>query len=95
MLSEKAAGQDDVESVDLIWITGPNFLAMKEKGLLFGRFVDGRPNAQYLDLSPASPNLMDFTVPEAGMESPRRLAKFVFNYDRARIDGRSFGLGDD
>ena len=86
VLSEKAAGQDDAGSVDLIWINGPNFLAMKEQGLLFGPFVDGLPNAQYLNLSPASPNLVDFTVPEAGMESPWRLVKFVFNYDSLRID---------
>ena len=86
VLSEKAAGQDDAGSVDLIWINGPNFLAMKEQGLLFGPFVDGLPNAQYLDLSPAFPNLVDFTVPEAGMESPWRLVKVVFNYDSLRID---------
>ena len=85
VLSEKAAGQDDEGSVDLIWINGPNFLTMKEQGLLFGPFVDGLPNAQYLDLSPASSNSVDFTVPVAGMESPWRLAKFVFNYDSARI----------
>ena len=86
VLSEKAAGQDDAGFVDLIWINGPNFLTMKEQALLFGPFVDSLPNAQYLDLSPASPSLVDFTVPEAGMESPWRLAKFVLNYDSARMD---------
>ena len=46
VLSEKAARQDDSGSVDLIWINGPNFLVLKEQGLLCGPFVDGLPNAQ-------------------------------------------------
>lgn len=86
VLSEKAAGQDDGGSVDMIWINGPNFLAMKEQGLLHGPFAADLPNARYLDLSPSSPNAVDFTVPVDGMESPWRLAKFVFTYDSARVD---------
>lgn len=86
VLSEKAAGKDEGGAVDLIWINGPNFLAMKEQGLLSGPFVADLPNARYLDLAPGSPNSVDFTVPVDGMESPWRLAKFVFNYDSARID---------
>ena len=46
VISEKAAGQDTGGSVDLIWINGPNFLAMKDQGLLHGPFVAGLPNAQ-------------------------------------------------
>ena len=86
VISEKAAGQDDGGSVDLIWINGPNFLAMKDQGLLHGPFVADLPNARHLDLSPSSPNAVDFSVPVDGMESPWRLAKFVFNYDSARVD---------
>ena len=86
VVSEKAAGQDSGGTVDLIWINGPNFLAMKEQGLLHGPFVAGLPNARYLDLTPTSPNAVDFTVPVEGFESPWRLAKFVFNYDTARVD---------
>ena len=83
VLSEKAAGQTE-GSVDLIWINGPNFLAMKEQGLLHGPFVAGLPNAKYLDLSAKAPAAVDFTVPVDGMESPWRLAKFVFVADTAR-----------
>ena len=86
VVSEKAAGQDSGGTVDLIWINGPNFLAMKKQGLLHGPFVAGLPNARYLDLTPTSPNAVDFTVPVEGFESPWRLAKFVFNYDTARVD---------
>lgn len=31
VISERAAGRDSSGSVDLIWINGPNFLAMKEQ----------------------------------------------------------------
>ncbi|MEE4119055.1 MAG: ABC transporter substrate-binding protein [Paracoccaceae bacterium] len=85
VLSEKAAGRDTGGSVDLVWINGPNFLAMKEQGLLFGPFVADLPNARYVDLSPGAPASVDFTVPVDGMESPWRLAKFVFIYDSARV----------
>ncbi|PZX13179.1 ABC transporter substrate-binding protein [Celeribacter halophilus] len=85
VLSEKSAGQDTGGSVDLIWINGPNFLAMKEQDLLYGPFVADLPNARYLDLGPDSPASVDFTVPVEGMESPWRLARFVFSYDSARV----------
>ncbi len=85
VISEKAAGQDQGGSVDLIWINGPNFLAMKDQGLLHGPFVADLPNAKYLDLGAASAASVDFTVPVEGMESPWRLAKFVFSYDSAKV----------
>lgn len=86
VLTERAAGQDTRGSVDLIWINGPNFLTMKQQDLLFGPFVAEMPNARFVDLSPTAPASLDFTVPVEGMESPWRLAKFVFNYDSARVD---------
>lgn len=86
VISEKAAGQDSGGSVDLIWINGPNFLAMKDQGLLHGPFVAGLPNAQFVDLGAASPASVDFTTPVEGFESPWRLAKFVFTYDTARVE---------
>ena len=94
VVSEKAAGQDSGGSVDLIWINGPNFLSMKEQGLLHGPFATDLPNARFLDLSPTSPNVVDFTVPVDGMESPWRLAKFVFNYDTARVDAPPARMAD-
>jgi putative thiamine transport system substrate-binding protein len=85
VIGEKAAGKDAGGSVDLIWINGPNFFAMKEKGLLFGPFVAELPNSRFVDLTADAPPSVDFTVPVEGMESPWRLAKFVFNYDSARV----------
>lgn len=86
VIAEKAAGRDTDGSIDLIWINGPNFLAMKENGLLHGPFVEDLPNAALVDLSPGSPASVDFTVPVEGYEVPWRLAKFVFAYDTARTD---------
>jgi len=85
VISERAAGRDAGGSVDLIWINGPNFLAMKQQDLLFGPFVGGLPNARFIDLSPGAPAALDFTEPVDGMESPWRLAKFVFIHDSARV----------
>lgn len=85
VLSEKAAGQTTDGSVDMIWINGANFLAMKDQALLHGPFVADLPNAQYVDLSSSSAASVDFTTPVDGMESPWRLAKFVFTYDSARV----------
>lgn len=85
VLSEKAAGQDQGGAVDLIWINGPNFVAMKDQGLLHGPFVASLPNARYLDLSANSPAAVDFTVPVEGYEAPWRLAKFVFVHDVERV----------
>ncbi|QYK42418.1 MAG: ABC transporter substrate-binding protein [Paracoccaceae bacterium] len=85
VIAEKAAGRTSGGTVDLIWINGPNFLTMKQAGLLHGPFVADLPNAQYLDLSAGSAATTDFTVPTDGLESPWRLAKFVFVHDSARV----------
>ena len=85
VIAEKAAGVTEGGAVDLIWINGPNFLAMKEQGLLHGPFVADLPNAARVDLSPGSAASLDFTVPVEGMESPWRLARFVLVHDSATL----------
>jgi len=85
VVAEKSAGRDHDGTVDLIWINGANFLSMKEKGLLFGPFVDKMPNASLIDRTAKSSNVTDFTVPVDGMESPWRVAQFVFIYDSAKV----------
>ena len=84
VLSEKTAGRDSGGGVDLIWINGPNFLAMKEQKLLHGPFTQVLPNYRYVDTTAKRSNLIDFTVPVDGMESPWRLAQIVYVYDSAR-----------
>ena len=94
VLSERAAGQNTGGAVDLIWINGPNFLAMKEQDLLFGPFVKRLPNARFVDLSPDAPTSVDFTVPVDGLEAPWRLAKFVFIHDSARAPNPPQSMGE-
>lgn len=85
VIAEKAAGQNEGGSVDLIWINGANFLSMKDQGLLYGPFLERLPNARFLDLSEGSAAVVDFTIPTEGYESPWRLAKFVMIHDSARV----------
>jgi len=84
VVAEKAAGRNDGGSVDLIWINGPNFLAMKSQSLLFGPFADTLPNFRYVDTTSNKTNVVDFTIPVEGYEAPWRKAQIVFLYDSAR-----------
>ncbi|MBV8651291.1 MAG: ABC transporter substrate-binding protein [Alphaproteobacteria bacterium] len=84
VVTEKAAGRNSGGSVDLIWINGPNFLAMKEQGLLYGPITNLLPHFALVDTVTKPSNVVDFTVPVDGMESPWRLAQIVYVYDSAR-----------
>jgi putative thiamine transport system substrate-binding protein len=84
VVAEKAAGRHSGGSVDLIWINGPNFLTMKNQGLLFGPFAEKLPNWRYVDTEKKPSNLVDFTVPVEGYAVPWRMAQIVFLYDEAR-----------
>ena len=85
VLAEKAAGVDEGGSVDLVWINGENFAAMKENGLLYGPFVARLPNFALVDTEGKPTTLIDFTVPTDGLEAPWGMAKLVFIYDSDRI----------
>jgi putative thiamine transport system substrate-binding protein len=85
VVAEKQAGRDSGGSVDLIWINGPNFLAMKRQGLLYGPVTQTLPNFKYVDTKTKRSNVVDFTTPVDGMAVPWRMAQMVFVYDSARI----------
>ena len=85
VVAEKAAGRDSGGSVDLVWINGPNFLALMEQKLLFGPYAERLPNWRYVDTVGKRSNLVDFTVPNEGYESPWRLAQIVFVVDGKRV----------
>jgi putative thiamine transport system substrate-binding protein len=85
VVAEKTAGKTSGGSVDLVWINGPNFLSMKDQGLLFGPFTQRMPNTALVDIATKRSNVIDFTVPVDGMESPWRMAKIVFVYDSKRL----------
>jgi len=85
VVAEKAAGRDTGGSVDLVWINGPNFLALSEQRLLFGPFATKLPNYRFVDTEHIRSNVVDFTIPVDGMESPWRRAQIVFVYDAKRV----------
>jgi putative thiamine transport system substrate-binding protein len=85
VVAEKAAGQAQGGSVDLIWINGENFAAMKAQGLLLGnKWAEKLPNRRFVDANEKPTILSDFTVPVEGQESPWGMAKLVFFHDSAK-----------
>jgi putative thiamine transport system substrate-binding protein len=84
VVAEKQAGRDTGGSVDLIWINGPNFLAMKQQKLLFGPYAEALPNWAFVDTTKKRSNIVDFTVPVEGLAAPWRMAQVVYVYDSAR-----------
>ena len=85
VVAEKAAGRTEGGTVDLIWINGENFAAMKEQGLLFGPFTQLLPSFALVDTEGQPTTLVDFTIPTDGLESPWGMAKFVLFHDTARV----------
>lgn len=89
VVAEKQAGRDSGGGVDLIWINGPNFLAMKNRNLLFGPYVEALPNWGLVDTIRKPSTIEDFTVPVAGMATPWSMAQIVFVHDSARTTAAS------
>lgn len=84
VVAEKAAGRDRDGSVDLVWINGPNFLSLKQQGLLHAPVTTPLPNWRYVDTTTKLSNVIDFTTPVDGHAVPWRLAQVVFVIDGAR-----------
>lgn len=85
VLAGKIAGQADGGGIDLIWINGENFAAMKKQDLLFGPILHLLPNMAFVDAKSKPTILSDFTVPTDGYESPWGMAQLVFFYDSKRV----------
>jgi putative thiamine transport system substrate-binding protein len=85
VLAEKIAGKSTGGSVDLIWINGENFAAMKAQALLFGPFAEALPNYRFVDIKGKPTTRIDFTIPTDGLEAPWGMAQIVFLYDTARV----------
>ncbi|GGD02697.1 ABC transporter substrate-binding protein [Aureimonas glaciei] len=84
VVAEKAAGKTKDGAIDLIWINGENFAAMKSQDLLAPGFATGLPNWAYVDTVNKPTVSVDFTLPTDGQESPWGMAKLVFFADTAR-----------
>ena len=85
VIAEKSAGKDAGGAVDLIWINGENFAAMKEQGLLYGPWAEDLPNWQFVDVAGKPAVTSDFTVPTEGLEAPWGMAQIIFYHDTARL----------
>ncbi len=85
VLAEKSAGKAEGGSVDLIWINGENFAAMKRQGLLLGEaWSTELPNYDAVDVEGKPTVVNDFTVPVDGLEAPWGMAQLVFYHDTVR-----------
>jgi putative thiamine transport system substrate-binding protein len=86
VLTEKAAGRNEGGAVDLVWINGENFAAMKREGLLYPMpWSTELPNYGFVDVENKPSVEVDFTVPVNGREAPWGMAKLVFFYDTERL----------
>ncbi|MFG6157422.1 ABC transporter substrate-binding protein [Halomonas sp. 1390] len=81
VLAEKQAGNDDDGNVDLLWINGENFAAMKDNDLLFGPFARALPNFALTRPEHNPEVVTDFTLPTDGYESPWGRAQITYYYD--------------
>jgi putative thiamine transport system substrate-binding protein len=82
--AEKAAGRA-AGSIDLVWINGENFHALKREGLLFGPFSEQLPSYAFVDTVGKPTTRIDFSEPVDGMEAPWGMAQLTFYADRARV----------
>ena len=87
VLAEKQAGENDDGAIDMIWINGVNFAAMKEADLLFGPYAEQLPNWSVVDVAEKTVQ-SDFMVPTDGFESPWAMAQVVFVHDTADMPER-------
>ena len=83
VLAEKQAGTEH-GSIDLIWINGENFNAMKKADLLSQPFVELLPNFALVNTQKNPATIQDFGVATEGRESPWGMARLNFIYDSAR-----------
>ncbi|MBZ9537372.1 ABC transporter substrate-binding protein [Modicisalibacter tunisiensis] len=85
VLAEKAAGNTEAGAIDLIWLNGENFAAMKTNGLLYGPFAPRLPHYALTDPADHPAVREDFTLPTEGYESPWGKAQLTFYHDSARV----------
>ena len=83
--NEKTAGRVTDGSVDMVWINGENFLAMKRDGLLFGPFAETLPSFKFVDVEGKPTTRIDFAEPVQGMQAPWGMAQLTFFADKAKV----------
>lgn len=85
VLAEQQAGRGSDGSVDLLWINGENFAALRRANLLYGPWADDVPNARWIDREGNPTIVRDFTIPTEGYELAWGNSRFTFFYDSAVV----------
>jgi putative thiamine transport system substrate-binding protein len=83
--NEKAAGRNANGSVDLVWINGENFLAMKREAMLFGPWAESLPSFRFVDVEGKPTTRIDFAEPVQGLEAPWGMAQLTFYANRSKV----------
>lgn len=84
LLANKQAGKRAGGPIDLLWVNGENFKALKEQGLLGAPFSQELPNMALVD--PRLPVSEDFTVPVVGLEAPWGLGQLNLMVNEEEVD---------
>ena len=88
IVAERAAGRDRGGSVDLLWINGENFAALKRAGLLYGPWAMSLPNAALVNWHGNPTTLNDGSVDTEAYELPWGTAALTLFFDKARVAGK-------
>lgn len=92
--AERAGGRLSNGSVDLLWVNGENFAALKRAGLLFGPWARELPNATLIDWQGNPTTLVDGGLKTEGFELPWGTAALTLFYDPARVESSIAGPAD-
>jgi putative thiamine transport system substrate-binding protein len=85
IMAERVARRDDDGSVDLLWINGENFAALRQADLLWGAWTGQLPNAELIDWQGNPTTRIDVTLPTEGFELPWGTSTFTLFYDRSHV----------
>ncbi|MFB2864428.1 ABC transporter substrate-binding protein [Aeromonas sp. MdU4] len=83
LLANKLAGKQAGGPIDLLWVNGENFKALKEQGLLGAPFTQEQPNMALVDNS--LPVSEDFTLPVEGLEAPWGIGQLNLMVDSEEV----------
>ncbi|MFB2832127.1 ABC transporter substrate-binding protein [Aeromonas jandaei] len=83
LLANKQAGKQAGGPIDLLWVNGENFKALKEQGLLGAPFTQELPNMAQVDHS--LPVSEDFTLPVEGLEAPWGIGQLNLMVDTEEV----------
>lgn len=81
--TELDAGRTTDGTVDLMWVNGENFKALKQANALYGNWVEALPKWQYVDLT--KPVRQDFSESTDSLEAPWGMAQLTFIADTAKV----------